>query len=102
MRPINDVSQTAVAVLKGDTYRRYRPSFRGTLIANFGFDLESANQLVKDGDADLVSFARHFIANPDLPERFSQNAPMAEGDRETYYQGGATGYTSYRPYNAAL
>jgi len=26
---------------------KYRPLFRGTLIANFGFDLESANELVQ-------------------------------------------------------
>jgi N-ethylmaleimide reductase len=102
MRPINDVSQTAVASLQEGTYRRYRTLFRGALIANFGFNLESANRLLKDGDADLVSFARHFIANPDLPERFSQDAPIAEGDRETFYQGGVTGYTSYRSYNTAL
>jgi N-ethylmaleimide reductase len=101
MRPINDVSQTAVAVLQEGTYKRYRPLFQGTLIANFGFDLESANELVQSGDADLVSFARHFIANPDLAERFSTNAPIAEGDRNTYYQGGAAGYTSYPPHNTA-
>jgi hypothetical protein len=28
---------------------RYRPLFRGTLIANFGFDLKSANELVQSG-----------------------------------------------------
>jgi N-ethylmaleimide reductase len=101
MRPINDVSQTAVAVLQKGTYRRYRPLFPGALIANFGFDLESANELVQSGDANLVSFARHFIANPDLAERFAANAPIAEGDRNTYYQGGGAGYTSYPPYNTA-
>jgi N-ethylmaleimide reductase len=101
MRPINDVSHTAVAVLQDGVYKRYRPMFQGTLIANFGFDSDSANQLIQDGDADLVSFARHFIANPDLVQRFSNNAPLAEGDRDTYYQGGAAGYTSYPPYDNA-
>jgi N-ethylmaleimide reductase len=100
MRPINDVSQTAVSILQQYTYKRYRPMFRGTLIANFGFDWASSNQLLASGDADLVSFARHYIANPDLAERFSLNVPLAEGDRETYYQGGAAGYTSYPRYIA--
>jgi N-ethylmaleimide reductase len=98
MRPINDVSGTAVANLQEDTYKRYRPMFNGTLIANVGFDRKSANELIASGDADLVSFARHYIANPDLPERFSLNAPLTEGDLATYYQGAAAGYTSYPPY----
>jgi N-ethylmaleimide reductase len=72
--------------------------FNGTLLANVGFDSKSANELIASGDADLVSFARHYIANPDLPGRFSQNAPLAEGDLATYYQGGAAGFTSYPPY----
>ena len=99
MRPINDVSETAVAILKEGTYTRYRSIFRSTLIANSGFDRESGNRVVQSGDADLVSFARHFIANPDLPERFSRNVAIAGGDRDTYYQGGAAGYTSYPPYD---
>src|ERR1700734_1487520 len=98
MRPINDVSGTAVANLHNGTYKRNRPMFNGTLIANVGFDRKSANELIASGDADLVSFARHYIANPDLPERFLQNASLAEGDLATYYQGGAAGYTSYLTY----
>jgi N-ethylmaleimide reductase len=98
MRPINDVSGTAVVDLQQNTYKRYRPMFNGTLIANVGFERESANELIGGGDADLVSFARRYIANPDLPERFLQNAPLAEADLATYYQGGAAGYTSYPPY----
>jgi N-ethylmaleimide reductase len=98
MRPINDVSGTAVAILQEGTYKRYRPMFNGTLIANVGFDRKSANELIASGDADLMSFARHYIANPDLPERFWQNAPLVEGDLATYYQGGTAGFTSYRPY----
>jgi N-ethylmaleimide reductase len=98
MRPTNDVSGTAVANLQEGTYKRYRPRFNGTLIANAGFDRKSANEVVESGDADLVSFARHYIANPDLSERFLHNASLAEGDLATYYQGGAAGYTSYPTY----
>jgi N-ethylmaleimide reductase len=98
MRPINDVSGTPVAGLQKGTYKRYRPMFKGALIANVGFEMKSANELVANGEADLVSFARHYIANPDLPERFLQKAPLAQSDVATYYQGGAAGYTSYPPY----
>jgi N-ethylmaleimide reductase len=36
-----------------------------------------------------------FLANPDLPERFRQNAPLNEPDVATFYVGGARGYTDY-------
>jgi 2,4-dienoyl-CoA reductase-like NADH-dependent reductase (Old Yellow Enzyme family) len=78
IRPINNVSGTAVAILQEGTYKRYRPMFNGTLIANVGFDRKSANELIASGDADLVSFARHYVAKPDLPERFWQNAPLVK------------------------
>ena len=95
MRPINDVGSTPVAELQEGTYKRYRPLFKGTLIANVGFDKASANEMVANGDADMVSFARHYIANPDLPTRFTKNTALVERDVATYYQGGALGYTTY-------
>jgi N-ethylmaleimide reductase len=95
MRPINDVGSTPIAELQEGTYKRYRPLFTGTMIANVGFERASANDLIAQGDADLVSFARHYIANPDLPERFSKKLPLAEGNVASYYQGGPDGYTTY-------
>lgn len=38
-------------------------------MANDGFDVESAKEIIKDGHADIVSFGMLSIANPDLPER---------------------------------
>jgi N-ethylmaleimide reductase len=97
-RPSNDVSTTAAAVLQNDTFKHFRPLFKGTLIANTGFDQATANEVLRAGNADLVSFARHFIANPDLSERFAERIPLAESDRTTYYQGGVEGYTTYPTY----
>lgn len=74
---------------------RYRARYRGTLIANKGYGRESANALVAGGAADLVSFGKLFVANPDLPERFRVGAPLADLDRATLYGGGAAGYTDY-------
>ena len=45
--------------------------------------------------ADLVAFGRPFMANPDLVARLRQDGPLNEGDRNTYYGGGAKGYTDY-------
>ncbi|WP_409462154.1 alkene reductase [Amycolatopsis sp. GA6-003] len=51
--------------------------------------------LIDDGLADVLSFGRLFLANPDLPARLRAGGPFNEPDRETFYGGGATGYTDY-------
>jgi N-ethylmaleimide reductase len=73
----------------------FRPLWRTALIANKAYDLARANAVLRDGAADLVSFATLFIANPDLPERFRRDAPFNVADRKTFYGGGAKGYTDY-------
>ncbi|WP_069885465.1 alkene reductase [Streptomyces luteocolor] len=77
------------------TFARWRRRFDGPLIANNGFSRESANALVDAGLADAVSFATHFVANPDLVSRFALGRELAAGDPATYYQGGAEGYVDY-------
>lgn len=44
-----------------------------------------------------MSFGAPYIANPDLVERFRHDLSLAQADQETYYQGGARGYTDYAP-----
>lgn len=51
-----------------------------------------ANAVIDTGIADAVSFARHFIANPDLVTRFALGRELATGDTATYYTGGVDGY----------
>jgi len=72
-----------------------RRKFRRTLIAAGGFTGESAAAIVAAGDADLVAFGRHFIANPDLPERIRRNLPLNRYDRSTFYGGDGRGYIDY-------
>jgi N-ethylmaleimide reductase len=48
--------------------------------------------------ADLISFGRAFIANPDLVERLRTGLPLAPVDEATYYQGGDRGYLTYPAY----
>ncbi|MDX6807298.1 alkene reductase [Terrihabitans rhizophilus] len=78
-----------------------RKMFPGSYIANNGYDLELARQRVNSGDVDLVAFGRAFISNPDLVERLKKGAALAEGDRATFYGGGAEGYTDYPTLDAA-
>jgi N-ethylmaleimide reductase len=73
----------------------FRPLWRTALVANKAYDFARANAVLRDGAADLVSFATLFIANPDLPERFRRGAPLNTADRKTFYGGAAKGYTDY-------
>lgn len=73
-----------------------RRLFRGAWIANNGYDPDRAARTIAAGDADLVSFGRPFIANPDYPERVRLGAPLNALDPATTYAGqGAAGYTDY-------
>jgi N-ethylmaleimide reductase len=75
--------------------RAYRSSGgKGAWMVNNSLDKALAELAVADG-ADLVAFGRPFIANPDLVERLRRSKALAEGDRTTYYGGGAKGYTDY-------
>jgi len=73
----------------------FRQIFKGTLMTNGGYDREKGDAIIASGGADLVSFGTLFIANPDLSERFRQNAPLNEPDYSTFYGGDEKGYTDY-------
>ena len=62
-----------------------RKIFKGKIIAAGGFDPNSAETIVEKGDADLVAFGRHFLANPDLPKRIKLGLPLNGYDRATFY-----------------
>jgi N-ethylmaleimide reductase len=51
--------------------------------------------------ADLISFGRAFLANPDLVERLRGGLPIAPVDEATYYQGGDAGYLTYSAHQYA-
>jgi N-ethylmaleimide reductase len=72
-----------------------RELFSGTLIANGGYDAQSANAAVARGEADLVAFGVPFLANPDLPARYWKNAPLNSPDYATFYTGEDKGYVDY-------
>jgi N-ethylmaleimide reductase len=72
-----------------------RKVFKGRIIAAGGFEPDSAAAVVEKCDADLVAFGRHFLANPDLPERIRLGLPLNEYDRNTFYTFDARGYTDY-------
>ena len=72
-----------------------RDAFDSTFVINGEFEPEEAAQWVKDGKADAVAFGRLFIANPDLPVRIANEGPYNTPDQDSFYGGGAQGYTDY-------
>jgi 2,4-dienoyl-CoA reductase-like NADH-dependent reductase (Old Yellow Enzyme family) len=64
-------------------------------VANEKFTRQSAEQVIAAGEADAVAFGVQFIANPDLPRRFAQDAPLNDPNPPTFYAPGPEGYTDY-------
>ncbi|MBV8035572.1 alkene reductase [Roseateles sp.] len=76
-------------------YAELRRRFRGPYIANNGYDRAMALDAVASGRADAVAIGRPFIANPDLVARIRDDLPWATPRKESFYGGGAEGYTDY-------
>lgn len=72
-----------------------RETFGGPVIANEGLTREQAAEMLAQDRADAVAFGRDFIATPDLVERFRRGLPLNDHDPQTFYAGGAQGYTDY-------
>jgi len=79
------------------TLAEFRKVFRGPVMGNCGYTKQTAEKAIAAGDADLVSFGRPFISNPDLVERFRNDWPLAEPApmSDWYSPVGAKGYTDF-------
>ncbi|MBB5158019.1 alkene reductase [Saccharopolyspora phatthalungensis] len=81
--------------------RALRDCWAGTCVLNphpagrTPVDLAAAQQVIDEGLAELVSFGRNFIANPDLPHRLRSGIELTEPDPSTFYGGDHRGYTDY-------
>lgn len=84
------------------TLADFRQVFHGPLMGNCGHTQETAEQAIAAGNADLISFARPFISNPDLVQRFKNGWPLAElADISDWYSpSGEKGYTDFPTYEA--
>jgi NADPH2 dehydrogenase/N-ethylmaleimide reductase len=65
------------------------------LILNDGFGPDTCMPALAQYPGAALSFARHFVGNPDLVRRLRQGLPLARFDRKTLYTPGAAGYTDY-------
>jgi 2,4-dienoyl-CoA reductase-like NADH-dependent reductase (Old Yellow Enzyme family) len=72
-----------------------KAAFGGAYIANEKFTKESAERVIASGEADAIALGKLFLANPDLPRRFSLNAVLNDPDPSTFYAQGTKGYVDY-------
>ncbi|MER7927289.1 alkene reductase [Streptomyces sp. NPDC096057] len=78
------------------TLRKLWPT---TLLLNrAGTDIPTRAKDVEDGLADVITVGSLALANPDLVERIRVGAPLNAPDPDTFYGGGAAGYTDYPTY----
>lgn len=73
----------------------FKRTYGGTVILAGKLNLERAARLIDQAVIDLAAFGQPFIANPDLVARLQTGTSLASPDRDTYYGGGAEGYTNY-------
>jgi N-ethylmaleimide reductase len=109
---LNALKLTYIHVIEGATggardfapfdFGSLRKRFKGAYIANNGFDFDLATKALAADQADLIAFGKPFISNPDLVERLQRGAPLNDYDKNTFYGGGAKGYTDYPALGAAL
>lgn len=80
-----------------------RENFKGVYMANGDYTRERAINAIDSGHADLVSFGRDFLSNPDLPFRLEHDLELNPPDKDSFYEGGPIkGYIDYpfHPKNA--
>lgn len=92
---IEGVTQQTREVSGDVSFPALRKRFSGAYIANNQYTLELAEQTLAAGEADLFSFGRPFLANPDLVERLRIGAPLAEAPKKYWYGGGSVGYSDW-------
>ena len=72
-----------------------RAAFSGPLVLNSDYVAANAQAALDRGEADAIAFGRTFLANPDLPARLRNGAPLNRDDARTWYSQGEQGYIDY-------
>ena len=76
-----------------------RKIFKGKIIAAGGFEPDSAEAIVRKGDADLVHSGAILSRIPTCRRRIRRGLPLNDYDRDTFYTFDAHGYTDYPFYD---
>ncbi|MFE3829507.1 alkene reductase [Streptomyces sp. NPDC059092] len=78
--------------------RTVRKLYSGTLILTARTESGTGAEELKaieDGTADLITFGRLFLANPDLPARLKAGGPYNAPDPSSFFGGDDKGYIDY-------
>ena len=77
-----------------------RKYYSGPIICNIGLSQDMAEGMIRSGATELAAFGRAYISNPDLPERFANDWPLAPMPDHTVLWSDNTsrGYTDYPTY----
>lgn len=94
IEPLNKNAQILKGLPSGFT-PYFRKRYSGTLITNGGYDAESGNKAIAGGIADLVSYGKPFISNPDLVRKFYDGSEISPWNENTFYTQGKKGYTDF-------
>lgn len=82
-----------------DIYHLAKPLLSDViLVGNNGFTEDSAKLLLKEGLIDMVSFAKYYMANPDVVSRMINKQPLNMPDFQYAYGGGEKGYCDLPKY----
>ena len=95
MRHVDHLHENAEHSGGFDNIELFRSLYKGTLLIAAGFTKETGEMLLEQGKADMIVYGNLFIANPDLPNRFSLNAPLNAADRHSFYTADEKGFTDY-------
>lgn len=91
----NEPEENPPSAAAGQFRQQLRAVFPGPVIVAGAYTAERASRVLASGEADLVAFGRAFIANPDLPTRLRNGAPLNPPDPATFFGGDARGYLDY-------
>lgn len=82
------------------TLAEFRAVFGSPLMGNCGYTRETAEAAIRGGHADLISFGRPIISNPDLVERFAHGWPLnPPAEMKVWYSFDPVGYADFPRYS---
>lgn len=89
---LEDLSALGGETVPADLLADIGAAFGGPMMLNGGYDGQSGARRIADGAAELISFGRPFIANPDVVAKLAEGLPFNQPDPATFYTPGPEGY----------
>lgn len=89
------IDRTSDSAPLSEVKKVIRENFMGGIILAGNYTKDKAEADLQADKANLISFARDFLANPDLVTRMRLNAELNQPDKSTFYTPGEKGYTDY-------